>query len=333
MWRFSRNISCSICKHRPAFLLAALIKPRMSVIFERDSCKLITHDRQLHCYKDDSEGITKYQLNETLFNNFKRKQKVKSTDEVNEMKAQVESFLKACKGENIFRSTDPDKQYELKQKNIELMNRLYAIPSDLGFFHGENNLNYGKMTTANEQIYLIPPHCKFFNKKVEELESFLPSNEVNKFDFIVLDPPWTNRYIKRVKKQTDNKQGYAMMSDDEISQIPLENYIKQSSIVVIWCTNSEAHINSIKDKLLVKWKLKLLSTWQWVKVDKHGELFTTIDGNKKPFEQIFIATHQNNKNYDKEFDDCLIFSQPSSIHSHKPPLFGELHSVTLTAQP
>jgi hypothetical protein len=115
------------CKHCPAFRFYSLIKSRMAVIFERDNCKLIRHDRQLFSFTDDSGAITKYQLDEILFNNFRRKQKFKAS-ETSEMKSQVESFLKAC--ENIFQSIDIDKQFEYKQENIELMNKLYAISND-----------------------------------------------------------------------------------------------------------------------------------------------------------------------------------------------------------
>lgn len=114
------------------------------------------------------------------------------------------------------------------------------------------------------------------------------------------------------------------MTDEEIAKIPIAKYITENAIVIIWCTNSESHIKSIKEKLLPEWNLKLLSKWQWVKVDKNGELFCSIDGNKKPFEQIFIATHIENEYFDEALKrNCLIFSEPSSIHSHKPPLKGK----------
>lgn len=295
----------------------------MSVLYELNECKLIKHNRQLNSFESIDGEIVCHQLRENLFENFKRKQKTKSLEGLNAMKTKVESFLNVCKKEKMFSMTDEADVDAKKTANVELMNRFYADTSELEAFHGENNLRTGKVTTIGENIFLIPPCCKFYNKKIEELETCIPPNEVNKFDLIVIDPPWKNRYIKRVKKSA-GKQGYFMMSDDEIEKIPLENYTKESSIVIIWCTNSESHISSVKEKFLTKWKLKLLSTWQWVKIDYNGELFCPIDGNKKPFEQIFITTHQKNRNYDTEMEkDFLIFSQPSSIHSHKPPLLGE----------
>lgn len=293
----------------------------MSVIYEQNNCKLIKHGRESQRCTCDNGEIVEYMLSEVLINNFKRKQKGK-VEIKSEIKTKVENFLTDCKKKKLFPLTDDANAEQMKKENIELMNKFYACSSDFGFFHGENNLNLGKVVTMGKNCFIIPPNCKFFNKKIQELESCLPPND-NKFDFIVIDPPWKNRYIKRVKKTTNN-QGYFTMSNDEICDIPLENYIKNTSIVIIWCTNSETHIKAIKEMFLAKWHLKLLATWQWVKVDKNGELFCAIDGNKKPFEQIFITTHQDNTKFDGLIEnESLIFSQPSSIHSHKPPLIGK----------
>lgn len=298
----------------------------MSVIYEENDCKLITHQRQSHSYETVDGSIVQYRLKEILFENFKRKQKEKkqATDEANEMKSRVENFMASCKAKNLFSFTEDSEIDFLKTANINLTNSFYASESNFGYFHGENNMSHGKVITMNGNTFLIPPNCRFFNKKVDDIETCLLPNEVNKFDFIVIDPPWCNRYIKRVKKTTGNKQGYTMMSNDEIMQIPIEKYTKQSTIVVIWSTNSDTHIKAIKENLIRKWNLKLISTWQWVKLDKNGELFCPIDGNKKPFEQILIATHHENTTFERGLEkDILIFSQPSAIHSHKPPLLGE----------
>lgn len=293
----------------------------MTVIYEEENCKLIKHETPLESFQEDDGNVVKYRLKDILFCNFKRKQKEKFKRPLED--SEIEHFLIKCREENLFPSTDDSDVEKLKTENIKLMNEFYANSSEFGAFIGENNLDHGKVISMNESFYLIPPNCKFFNKKIDDIESFLPPNEANKFDFIVLDPPWKNRYIKRVKRN-NAKQGYFTMSDDEIIKIPLENYIKNSSIVVIWCTNSPSHIEAVQQKFLAKWKLKLLSTWQWVKVDKRGELFCALDGNKKPFELIFIATHRENGSYDRELENnFLIFSQPSSIHSHKPPLISK----------
>ncbi|CAO1410310.1 unnamed protein product [Diamesa hyperborea] len=214
------------------------------------------------------------------------------------------------------------------------MNQFYEDSKQISEnkFHGENNLNSGKLAVINGNNYLIPPNCKFFNKNIEDITSCLPLNHENKFDFIVLDPPWENRYIKRLK-QTTKSQSYFMLQDKEILQIPLENYIKLNTLLVIWCTNSGTHINAIKNDFLPKWNLKLLTIWHWIKVDLNGDTFCSFRDNKKPYEKIFIATHKDNVNLHQEVPkDLLIFSNPSSIHSHKPPLI-ELFKKHLPTSP
>lgn len=83
------------------------------------------------------------------------------------------------------------------------------------------------------------------------------------YDFIVIDPPWSNKYVKRAKRKSC---GYQMCDENAIIAIPIENLIKSNSLVVIWCTNSPAHTESLRNKFLTKWNLKLLATWYWIKV-------------------------------------------------------------------
>ncbi|KAG5677442.1 hypothetical protein PVAND_007200 [Polypedilum vanderplanki] len=221
---------------------------------------------------------------------------------------------------NLFESFSDSEIDTYKNDNFNLLNEFYKISCNFGDFHGENNTEYGQITIINEISFLIPPKCKFFNKNVIEIKKFLPESE--KFDFIVIDPPWKCRYIKRLKKTFDQKS-YNMMTNDEISNISLRNYTHKSSIVIIWATNSETHENFIKNSLLEKWDLKQIGIWHWIKVDKTGDTFCSFEGNKKPYEKIFIATHFKNDVKDIIEKEISIVSQSSSIHSHKPQLLSK----------
>lgn len=294
----------------------------MSVVFELDDCKLIEQESEAAIYAEN--GVeTKFKLSEKLFMNFKRKCKSKLTicnDEI-ELKNKIMTFLTECKKRNLFQHFSEDDIEKYKQENIKFMNSFYSDSIEFKEFHGENNLDVGVITTLNDGIkYLIPKKCTFFNKKVEDIEKFLPSSK--QFDFIVIDPPWNNRYIKRLKKN-NRKQSYNMLTDEEIMNIPIENHTHRESIVIIWSTNSQTHQNAIEQKFLEKWKLKIIAKWKWVKLDKHGELFTSFDGSKKPYEIVYVCSHVENLNPCESIPESLvIFSHPSSIHSHKPPLIG-----------
>lgn len=147
-----------------------------------------------------------------------------------------------------------------------------------------------------------------------------------KFDFIVIDPPWWNKSVRRINN-TSQISGYNMMSNDEIRNIPIESLTHTNSIVLIWCTNAESHKTAIMEKFLPAWNLKLVKVVIWMKITKSGRPVTDfrVEGCKQPYEKIFIVCHK-----DKCLDDFgdlknleLIVSVPSLIHSHKPPLIGK----------
>lgn len=175
-----------------------------------DICHLLKHDRKVFGYALDDGSSKNYQLSEKLFNNFKikRKQPKSNDSEMSEMENQALTFLKDCKLQRLFEIHEEDKMHEMKSKNIALMNLFYEDSKKISEikFHGENNLNSGKLAIINGNNYLIPPNCKFFNKNIEDITSCLPFSDENKFDFIVLDPPWENRYIKRLKQTTKSQR-------------------------------------------------------------------------------------------------------------------------------
>ncbi|XP_055634862.1 N(6)-adenine-specific methyltransferase METTL4 [Toxorhynchites rutilus septentrionalis] len=192
-------------------------------------------------------------------------------------------------------------------------------------FEGANNSRYIVMSEFSGQSYLIPPNCRFFNTDISKM-AHLPLGD-DKFDFIVIDPPWWNKYIRRVKA-ANSKVGYSMLDNETIQKIPLEKHIHDYTIVVIWCTNSPTHINAIKEQFLKKWKLRLVGNWYWIKITKSGQPVCNFnESNKKqPYEQIFIATSENNSKCELPYERFL-YSVPSALHSNKPPLLDIFHDL------
>lgn len=291
----------------------------MSVKFEKDDFKIIEFDKRTLDYIEN--GVEKkFKMSEKVFMNFNRKSK--SKQEISEENKDIKEFLTFCKETKIFKTFCDEEIERYKEDNIELMKKLYDEEcNNFKEFYGENKLNTGVITLMNDgKKYLIPAKCKFFNKKIEDLNSLIQPSE--KFDYIVIDPPWKNRYIKRLKKK-NRIQSYNMMSDECIMNIPIENYTQENSIVVIWCTNSSTHQNAIEQKFLSKWKLKIIAKWKWIKLDMNGDLFGSLDGSKKPYEMIYICSHETNNLCESLIPKNLIlFSHSSSIHSHKPRLEG-----------
>lgn len=64
-------------------------------------------------------------------------------------------------------------------------------------------------------------------------------------------------------------------------------------------------------------------------ITKYGRTICEFDLplKKQPFERIFIACHNESIQDFKIPDEKLIFSIPSAIHSHKPPLHGLWNNI------
>ncbi|XP_038112410.1 N(6)-adenine-specific methyltransferase METTL4 [Culex quinquefasciatus] len=192
-------------------------------------------------------------------------------------------------------------------------------------YNGANSTQFVVLAEFASQSYLIPPNCRFFNSEVSNLANLLAPDD--RFDFVVLDPPWWNKYIRRTKA-VNSKISYQMLDNNSIGNIPLGDYVHENTIVAIWCTNSPTHVAAIRENFCTKWKLKLVANWYWVKVTKFGEPVCAFNGSnkKQPYEQIFIAVGENNTTFEIP-KERFIYSVPSAFHSNKPPLVDLFESL------
>lgn len=186
-------------------------------------------DVVFNCKLNESEAFKSYKYSEKLFYVFKNKRKFKSTEITDpvsrklnskstsltlitwfvlnfnfqfllNLKQKVEDSLIEIKKSHKFELEDYNLIDQQKSENIEFINKFHQVSSEIIFrdFFGENNLDYSHMHTIQNQSFIIPPKCKFFNKDIRKMGEFLDANL--KFDFVVADPCWKNRYIKRTKK-------------------------------------------------------------------------------------------------------------------------------------
>ncbi|XP_067633770.1 N(6)-adenine-specific methyltransferase METTL4 [Eurosta solidaginis] len=209
---------------------------------------------------------------------------------------------------------------------------------DFPQFNGANTTTTYQHCRFGNYSYLIPPNCRFFNCDVMELPKLLPQllSSSEHFDLIVLDPPWRNKYIRRLKRAR-KELGYQMLNIEQLSQMPIKQLIHERSIVAIWCTNSREHQRAIVDELLPTWHLRLQHKLYWLKLNTSGKLIRSIDISgvkKQPFEMLYIACHMEST---QNFTDSLqqvkaLVSVPSIVHSHKPPILPWL-SEMLPEQP
>ncbi|KAJ8925675.1 hypothetical protein NQ315_009521 [Exocentrus adspersus] len=181
-----------------------------------------------------------------------------------------------------------------------------------------NGANIGRATIKNVYGYnfVFPQNSIFFCKDVSDMKTHLKDN---KYDLILLDPPWWNKYIRRKRKKLGDGVAYKMLFNDDVKSLPVETLLKGNGMVVIWCTNSQQHMHDLLTEILPKWGVKYLGTWYWIKITLTGETVCTfsLPPGKQPYEQIIFGCRAS---CPIKFDTKLIVSIPSAVHSHKPPL-------------
>eukprot|EP00099_Drosophila_melanogaster_P022945 NP_650573.1 uncharacterized protein Dmel_CG14906 [Drosophila melanogaster] len=212
--------------------------------------------------------------------------------------------------------------------------------------HWEDGYNVPQLHGANESgrmqrflrvdgsrgVYLIPNQSRFFNHNVDNLPALL-HQLLPAYDLIVLDPPWRNKYIRRLKRAKP-ELGYSMLSNEQLSHIPLSKLTHPRSLVAIWCTNSTLHQLALEQQLLPSWNLRLLHKLRWYKLSTDHELIAPPQSDltqKQPYEMLYVACRSDaSENYGKDIQQTeLIFSVPSIVHSHKPPLLSWLREHLL----
>lgn len=117
------------------------------------------------------------------------------------------------------------------------------------------------ITNITGNKYLFPSNCRFYSKDVYDIKQYLP---VERFNFIVLDPPWWNKFVRRKKRKIG--QGYQMIYSDDLINIPIDSLLYNNGLIAVWCTNSQHHMNSLLNNVFIKWNVKFVAKLFWLKV-------------------------------------------------------------------
>uniref|UniRef100_A0A1I8M2H3 MT-A70 protein n=1 Tax=Musca domestica TaxID=7370 RepID=A0A1I8M2H3_MUSDO len=297
---------------------------------ENRICLYLNHNKLIqNQYNEVLEDKESYKLKAELFNfkakvidekeetpKNKRKRKADTeNEECEELKKSLQPFLTEI--QNLIRQ-----EYRNDMENIS---RAWEEKIEFPKFHGANNTCDFQTTTFGPQSFLIPPNCKFYNHNVTELPQLLP--ELEKYDLIIMDMPWQNKYIKRLKK-VNGSLAYHMLDNESLKNIPIPEMMHMHSLLALWCTNAPQHLNAVRNEFVDKWNLKIVHTLKWFKFNTAGDLISPIKslGYKQPYETLFILCHRdrNVKELDGIRNVEFMASVPSIIHSHKPPLVAWL---------
>lgn len=117
------------------------------------------------------------------------------------------------------------------------------------------------VTSISGTKCLFPSHCRFYCKDVCRIKEYLTDQQYN---FIVIDPPWWNKFVRKKKKKTDH--GYQMMYSEDLINIPIDSLLSSDGLIAVWCTNSQQHLNNLLNNIFVKWNVKFVAKMFWLKV-------------------------------------------------------------------
>lgn len=178
-----------------------------------------------------------------------------------------------------------------------------------------SNLGPAVVKEINGSNYLFPQNSTFFSKDVSEMYKHLGNK---RFDLILLDPPWWNKYIRRKRKVSSD--AYNMMYNHDLMNLPVNSLLTDDGLVAVWCTNSEQNYNSLLNDIFPNWNVTFVAKWYWVKVTTKFEPVCNFSEppGKQPYEKLIFAHRK--RSLPSPIDGKLLVSVPSAIHSHKPPL-------------
>ncbi|KAM3960306.1 LOW QUALITY PROTEIN: methyltransferase like 4 [Aphomia sociella] len=204
----------------------------------------------------------------------------------------------------------------LKTRDVRIMSKQLLVRTVFNHvgLNGGNNSDRSVKCKVRGECFLIPRQSRFYCGCVIEQCHKLSGN---KYDIVIADPPWWNKYIRRLKSAND-KLSYSMMYNEDIASIPLKNLLATNCLVAVWCTNSR-NIAAVKDLIFKSWGVEYVATWYWLKVtiDLMPLCPFRSDLKKQPYERLIIGKVGDMNHVP---DGHLIMSVPSALHSHKPPL-------------
>ncbi|CAF1331977.1 unnamed protein product [Adineta ricciae] len=169
--------------------------------------------------------------------------------------------------------------------------------------------------TAVAGRLLLPENCRFLWSDIKNITLLV--NEERKYSFIVIDPPWLNKSVRR-------NRPYSWSEFDDIKHLPVEHLIDRTrpSLICCWSTNCDRVEDFVKDELFRKWNCQYLTTWYWLKVTRSGEsVLDLTSADKKSYETLILG-YNGDENRFKTLKNTtkIICSVPALIHSVKPAL-------------
>ena len=169
---------------------------------------------------------------------------------------------------------------------------------------------------------LFPPRSAYVKLDISQLSSYC--EDLGQFDLILLDPPWENKHVKRHKTGAD---GYRMLDNQDLLTMPVEKFLRDDGIVLVWTTNNRRHRGAVEE-MMRRWEVTKLTTWYWLKLTTYGQLICDFSHSKQPYEVCIVGQSRKRREKLEAREEAVIMSVPSAVPSHKPPLADLLAALT-----
>ncbi|XP_076396799.1 methyltransferase like 4 isoform X2 [Megachile rotundata] len=219
----------------------------------------------------------------------------KDLKEINYIKQKFSKIMLAAKAQGLFSSEiTPDNNEAARLASQTFYQDTFC--SEEENFYGCNDTDMAIISEVSDKKYVFPQKCNFYCYDVRDIAKKLELN--NQYDFILLDPPWWNKSIRR-KKTKYSEASYKMMYNEELIKIPIGKLLCSNGLVAIWCTNAQSHLHCIFNNIFPSWGITYRAKWYWIKITQTGNTIC---------------------NFNFALDGKLLISVPSAVHSHKPPL-------------
>ena len=212
---------------------------------------------------------------------------------------------------SIARAQPQDYKFQLDDApESEAKGEQYVVADDSSQFVAndtdhEATLSISSPAEQNSPTYrfTLPPGSAFFLGNCADSMTFRKAirqhardrGTKSDFDFILLDPPWPNRSIKRTHKTAGTTYSTISSLDelgDLILDMQLESLMAEGALVGVWITNKQAARELVLGSggLLECWDVGLIEEWIWLKTTTSGEPTSALDSLwKKPYEVLLLG--------------------------------------------
>uniref|UniRef100_A0A3B5M267 Methyltransferase 4, N6-adenosine n=1 Tax=Xiphophorus couchianus TaxID=32473 RepID=A0A3B5M267_9TELE len=147
----------------------------------------------------------------------------------------------------------------------------------------ENSQAWAAVVPLIGEEYIIPPNTAFL---LSDFTRIQPLVQCERFDVIVIDPPWENKSVKRSRR-------YSSLPSSQLKRLPVPLLGSPGCLVVTWVTNRPSHLRFVRDELYPHWGVEVVAEWFWVKVTTSGEFVFPLDSpHKKPYEVLVLGRYR-----------------------------------------